>query len=119
VQNQVKDPDLHVRIYDPPTAKLFPPELIAAGDQLLDQAATIDATNPLALRYIHKAQLDLRYVKLVLHPVQRQELLHFIDDVHSFGIEDISERRPIESWEETYLKQFAPTTHPTTQQSSN
>ena len=109
VHDQVKDPQKHLFVYDPVRPELFSPEVIARGDELLTQAAGLAAADPVAPRSCRGRQLDLRYVKLALHPTQGPELQKFIDDARGFEITYFREQWPLQKWLSEYMKQFEPT----------
>src|SRR5438552_8691971 len=64
LHERVKDPNRHVYVYSAPDANLFPPELIAKGDQLFAEAQGLAVDDSIAREYVAKSRLWLRYVKV-------------------------------------------------------
>ncbi|HEY1684524.1 MAG TPA: DUF4838 domain-containing protein [Tepidisphaeraceae bacterium] len=105
VHQQVQPADRHLLIYDPPTPALFPPQVMTESHELLEQAHSIaaDKPDPIALEYIEKAQLDWRYVDLMLHPDHGTKLHQFLTDLTAMGIRYPQEQRSTQRWLQSYL----------------
>ena len=89
--------------HDPDT-NLFPPELIAKGDQLFDEAQKLAADDPIASEYVAKSRLWLRYVKIFLRGKADDEFKQFMADVKKSGIGQMREGMPTDAWEGEWIK---------------
>ena len=95
----MRDPNLHLHIYDPPKAKYLTADVIEAGDHLFDDAERLAANDAIATEYVAKARLGLRYVKLVQHQQGGAVLDEFLAAVRRFGITQLREGQPLDQWE--------------------
>lgn len=59
-----EDPDLHLVIWTPPTAKFLSPELIRRAAELFDRAEAAVANDPLRLHRVQVARLPIMYVQI-------------------------------------------------------
>jgi len=67
IHDQVrKNPDLHVRIYSPPTAGYLTPEVIRESVRLFDDAERRVKDDPVFLHRVQVARLPLLYTRIVL-----------------------------------------------------
>ncbi len=67
IHDQVRNnPDLHVRIYSPPTAGYLTPEVIRQSVRLFDRAEKLVAADPIRLQRTRTARLPLLYSRIVL-----------------------------------------------------
>jgi hypothetical protein len=106
IQAQYKAPNRYLMIYEAPRPEIFTPAVMDEGKRLFAEAEQLAAT-PLQREYVEKAQLDWRYVDLMLHPDTGAKLDQFIADCKSFGIEQLNEGRPIDQWVADYKKEHA------------
>jgi hypothetical protein len=102
LHTKVRDPNLHLHIYDPPTARYLTPDVIETGDRLFDEAEKLAASDPIAAEYVAKSRLGLRYVKLMQHPQGGEQLDRFLADVRRFGITQLREGQPLDQWEKDF-----------------
>ncbi|HVU64406.1 MAG TPA: DUF4838 domain-containing protein [Phycisphaerales bacterium] len=99
VQDRARPAEAHLRIYDPPSPKLFPAEMLARGDALFDRAEALAATD-VQRDSIARARLALRYVHIAQGQASDAALKSFLADVRRFGITQISEGQSVEAWEQ-------------------
>jgi len=105
LHERVKNPnERHLMIYRAVDAHLFPPKLVARGDELFDQAQKLSANDPVASEYVAKSRLWLRYAKLMLDPKADESFKQFMSDVRKFGITQMREGQPIDAWEAEFVK---------------
>lgn len=107
LHEKARNPEKHFFIYDPPTVHYMSADVIKAGDALYDEAERLAADNPVALEYVRKSRLGLRYVKLMQQPTTGSELDSFLADVRKFGIRELREGRTVDAWEQEYRKKAA------------
>jgi hypothetical protein len=105
---EVVAPDRHFFIYDSPTKVAYlSPEVVAAGDRLMDQAERLAASDPVAADYVAKARLSLRYVKLMQQPTAGPDFDRFMADIRRRGITQLREGQDLDTWEKTYRERVA------------
>ncbi len=63
---QLRQPDVHLHLYDPPTSKLFSPALLSTANLLFDHAEAA-AQTPKIRNRVQEARLGLRYIYLATH----------------------------------------------------
>ncbi|MBI4614817.1 MAG: DUF4838 domain-containing protein [Planctomycetes bacterium] len=102
LHERVRDPSRHLHIYDSPDAAFLGDDTLARGDALFDEAERLAAADPVATRYVAKARLSLRYVKLARSPAAGPELDSFLADVRRAGIAQIAEGLSVDAWEARY-----------------
>lgn len=99
-------PEIHMGIYDKPSAPYLDDELLKEGDRLFD-AAEIAAENEDVLARVRTARLSIRFVKLSRLPTDapdRNEQIHaFFRDVEAAGITQIQEWTPTSVSEQKML----------------
>lgn len=61
-----KNPDMHLRIYSPPSAGNLTPELIAKAVKLFDEAERRVAGDPVVLHRVRVARLPIMYAQVML-----------------------------------------------------
>jgi hypothetical protein len=103
---EVRAPDRHLFVYDPPS-KLFGPELIAAGDALFDEATRLAHDDPAAGAAVAKARLGLRYVHLVLEPGAGFDFAPFVADLSRLGITQVAEGRSVDAFAADWRRDHA------------
>jgi len=96
---EVRAPERHLYINDPPMPELFTPALLADGEKLFDEATRAAAGDPSAAEYVAKARLGLRYVRLAQRPRADAEFESFLADLRRFGITQVSEGRGVDAFE--------------------
>lgn len=109
IHEKVRDPDLHFRIFDPPTVGYLTPEIISEGDRLFDEAERLAADDAMALSYVRKARLSLRYVQIVRSEPSAaaiEKLKAFLSDVRSYGITSIREGQPLDAFEQQQMERI-------------
>ncbi len=99
LQKNVAPPERHMHIFDPPTAFYLDAATLAEGDKLHDQAEKLAAGDDMALRYIAKSRLCLRYVEICQRHTKGTELDAFLRDVRAAGITQLREGQPVSEWE--------------------
>jgi hypothetical protein len=104
LHRNVAAPDRHVHIYDPPSAFYLDAATLAEGERLHDQAEKRAAADPVALRYIAKSRLCLRYVEISQRHEKGPELDTFLHDVRAAGITELREGQPVDEWERSARK---------------
>jgi hypothetical protein len=104
LHERVRRPDKHFFIYDPPTVHYLSDDVIAQGERLFDEAEKLAATDTVVLEYVAKARLGLRYVKLMRRPRVDDEFRAFMKDARKFGITQLREGQPIDSFEKQYVE---------------
>jgi len=101
LHSQVKE-NVHVHIYDPPTAPYLNDEFLEEAEKLFDEAERLAESEEIKLR-VQIARLPIWYVKLATNRVTgqaRKELLkRFINIAKKAGITHISEGKKLEDWE--------------------
>jgi hypothetical protein len=111
LQEKVKDPHQHFNCYPAPDIYYLSQDVLTQGDQLFDQAEKLAGDDAVASRYVAKARLDLRYVKLMRHPTTGPEFTSFVADCKKFGIQNISEGQLLDPWAAGYQAAHAPAAH--------
>ena len=104
LHQQVRGPDKHFFIYDPPTVHYLSDDVIAQGERLFDEAEKLAAPDAVAVEYVAKARLGLRYVKLMRRPRVDDEFRAFMKDARKFGITQLREGQPIDAFEKQYVE---------------
>ncbi|MCE5249214.1 DUF4838 domain-containing protein, partial [bacterium] len=61
MHTRVKDPNLHLRIFDAPTHELWPDSVIAGMDSLYTSAESLAAGDSTALYYVRKNRMSVKY----------------------------------------------------------
>jgi hypothetical protein len=106
LHKRIRAPEAHFYIYDAPAkVPYLAGNVTAEGDRLFDDAQNLAADDPVALEYIAKARLGLRYVKLMQQPAVNHEFHAFLADVRRFGITQLREGQPLDQWEKLYIDQ--------------
>jgi hypothetical protein len=101
LQNQVRNPQVHAHIYDPPTAAYLNESFVTAADQLLLKAEASAQSDTVRLR-VQTAHLPIWYVQLAANRVtgnDRSALLNqFLAVARKTGISNISEGQTLDAW---------------------
>ena len=101
LHSQVKE-NVHVHIYDPPTAPYLNDRFLEEAEKLFDEAERLAESEEVRLR-VQVARLGVWYVKLATGKVAgeaRRELLRkFLRVARKAGITHISEGKTLEEWE--------------------
>jgi len=101
LQNQVRDPQVHAHIYDPPTAAYLNPSFLTTADQLLSKAEDSAENETIRFR-LQTAHLPIWYVQLAAGRVQKDAraalLSQFLAVARKAGISDISEGQTLDAW---------------------
>lgn len=106
--DDLQKPGVHLHLYDAPTAGYLNAETLGAANRLLDHAEAAVPTDPLKSR-VEEVRLGLRGVELersvptgATTPADRtlfrDRLARFVDDLHRFKVDYISEGRPAAAW---------------------
>jgi hypothetical protein len=102
LHSQVEEENVHVHIFDPPTAPYLSDEFLEKAEKLFDEAERLAESEEVRLR-VQVARLPIWYVKLATNRVTgeaRRELLKkFISIAKKAGITNISEGKKLEDWE--------------------
>lgn len=102
LHERASDPAHHFSFFDGPGVHYLDGDVLATGDRLFDQAATVAAGDAIAADYVAKSRLWLTYAKLMRNPTTGPELDHFLAQLHLRGINNISEHRSVDTWEQQY-----------------
>lgn len=109
LHSQVKDKNVHVHIYDPPTMPYLNDEFLEKAEKLFDEAEKLAESEEIKLR-VQVARLPIWYVKLATNRVTgeaRKELVkRFINIAKRAGITHISEGKKLEDWEKEVNTSF-------------
>ena len=101
LQNQVREPNRHARIYDPPTAAYLNNDFLANADKLF-QATEAKAKTDVVRQRVQIAHLPIWYVQIATGRVRdeaRKQLIHqFLEVARKAGISQIAEGRSLETW---------------------
>jgi hypothetical protein len=99
LHKKVKDENIHVGIYYPPTSPYLSPDIIDKSVELFDRAERL-AENEEVLQRVRTARLPLRYVQLsnmdVGEPNRKALIEEFFSDLSSIGTTQIKESRTLE-----------------------
>jgi hypothetical protein len=106
--DRLRQPDIHLHLYDAPTSPLFSAELLATAGRLFDHAESV-ADSPEVERRVQEARLGIRYLEIATHvpganatPADRQafraRLEPFIQDLGRFKIASLSEGHTADEW---------------------
>jgi hypothetical protein len=102
LHEQVND-DMHLGIYDPPTASYLTKEFLEDADKIFDEAEML-ADNDIILKRIKTARLSIDYVKLATMPKEtpgrEEQLEEFFKTICEAGIETYIWRQSPERAEE-------------------
>lgn len=97
----VRGKDVHAHIFDSPKARYLAPEVIAAGERLLDEAEVLADDEAVRFR-VQVAKLPVWYARLSTKQVEgdaRKELLkRFLEVARKAGISNISESKALDVW---------------------
>ncbi len=104
LHERARDPNHHLFIYDPPTHPIFSEEVLAAGDALFDEAEKLATGDDIAVEYVWKARISLRYLKLARAPKEGPELDGFFADLRKLGVTQPREGQPLDAWEAEFRK---------------
>lgn len=104
LHERARDPNHHFYIYDPPTHPIFSEEVLAAGDALFDEAEKLATGDAIAVEYVWKARISLRYVELARAPKEGPELDGFFADLRKLGVTQPREGQPLDAWEADFRK---------------
>ena len=104
LHDRVRGPDKHFFIYDPPTVHYLSDDVLAAGEALFDEAEKLAAGDDVAVEYVAKARLGLRYVKLMRRPKVDDVFRAFMRDARRFGVTQLREGQPIDAFEKQYVE---------------
>ena len=102
LHEKARDPNHHFFIFDPPTVAYLSDDVLSAGQKFFDEARAAAAADPVAADYVGRASLWLRYVLLVRHPTDGEELKQFLADLKKAGTKNVSEGQSVEEWEKAY-----------------
>jgi hypothetical protein len=101
LHSQVKE-NVHVHIYDPPTAPYLNDRFLEEAEKLFDEAERLAESEEVRLR-VQVARLGVWYVKLatgrVAGEARRELLRRFLCVARKAGITHISEGKTLEEWE--------------------
>ncbi len=104
LHEKVRGPDKHFFIFDRiERVHYITDDVLAEGDRLFDEAVKLAAQQAVALEYVKKARLWLRYAKVMKHPTAGPEFTSFMADVRKLGVTQLREGQPIDAWEKEYL----------------
>lgn len=99
LHKKVKDENIHVGIYYPPTSPYLSPDIIEKSVELFDKAERL-AENEEILQRVRTARLPLRYVQLsimdVVEPNRKVLIEEFFNDLRIIGTTQIKESRTLE-----------------------
>jgi len=112
--------NLHVRIYDQPTAGYLSPDILAKAEACFDDAEAAVRIRPDHLRRVQRDRLSIRYVRLMQaveawrgggrSPQEGAKLADtlaaFASDLRSYGAKRISEGRMLDDWEAALAKEL-------------
>jgi hypothetical protein len=103
---EVRAPDRHLFVYDPPS-RLFTPALLAEGEQLFDEAAALAHDDPVARDAVAKARLGVRYVRVLQDGKAGPEFDTFVAELRRFGITQVAEGRGVDAFEAEFRRDHA------------
>jgi hypothetical protein len=113
LHQDVRTKNVHVRIYDPPTAPYLSPAVLDEGTKLFDAAEKAVAGDPVALDAVQRARLALEYVQLMRasprYTVEggeyrptggaRADLARVVaEKIRKYGIGQVREGEPVENF---------------------
>ena len=107
MHTRVKDPNLHLRIFDAPTRNLWPDSIVASMDSLYGAAESLAAGDSTATYYVRKNRMSVKYLQFlrnsgrlevvngVYKPVENRAALKDYDDfvryTKEFGVTGLRE----------------------------
>ena len=97
LHERAADPNAHFTCYAPTPDSLFGGDVIPRGDTLFDDAEKLAAGNEIAMEYLAKARLCLRYVKIA-RGAGGEDVAKFVADCRKFKITHISEGQGLDAW---------------------
>ncbi len=109
LNGQLRKPNMHLGIDDSPNAAYLTPKILKKAKQLFQKAHAAVKLNAADLNRVREARLGIRYVELMRRvPTAkstvaekasfRNQLNHLVRDLQRFGVNYISEGRPVSSW---------------------
>jgi hypothetical protein len=96
---EVRAPDRHLHVFDPPTGLFLAPAVLDAGEKLFVEAERLAGEDAVASEQVAKARLWLQYVRLAQGPRPAAEVDAFFAGVRRFGITQVAEGRSMEAYE--------------------
>jgi len=116
LHREVREKDIHIKIWMGPTEPLFSPEVIAQSVRLFDQAEKAVADQPDILQRVRQARLGIDYVQLMQPIVKKEtkghekELLSRLDALVSrckeYGITHTSEGEGVDAFNARIRKEL-------------
>ncbi|MEM3104509.1 MAG: DUF4838 domain-containing protein [Candidatus Bathyarchaeia archaeon] len=101
LHRKVREKEVHVHIFDPPTSPFLDDEFLEEAEKLFDEAERLADDEKIRFR-VRVARLPVWYVKLATNRVKGEErlkLLHsFLETARMAGITHISEGMKLDDW---------------------
>jgi hypothetical protein len=103
LHRKVKEKEVHVHIFDPPTLPYLDDGFLEEAEKLFDKAEEVADNEEIRFR-VQVARLPIWYVKIAANRVDGEErlrLLHsFLDIAHKAGVTHINEWMKLDDWAE-------------------
>ncbi len=100
VCTRVEEEDIHVSIYDAPSFKVFPQELLEEGEALFNRALELVEGDKKLENRVRRSQLQIRYMQIyrmsVADPEKKQTVDEFAEDLNRYQITRLKEWIPLD-----------------------